>query len=323
MRKILIISVSLFAVMMMVLLTFAYFDQAELTTSTMKPKSSIKKIDGSQMIDYTIGDKIIQKIEQKHGDVLYEVKEDDAYSFDATSSYREQEIVAFNVDEKDKLHIKKTSSKEEFTSILEDTQLQQELWHRFTDLIPAENREMVNKFIIMTDGQDNMLAYVQQMYDENQWNLALDYQDAQNLNGLYATLIHEYGHLFSLNSYEYIDGKNCTTDEILDFCYRANSYLYEFYDTFWKGNVIKDWPGTSADENEALDFYDIYSEEFVTAYAATDVTEDFAESWMYFILSEKPESYQISDDKILFFYAYPELVLLRNEILNNLFEHYP
>jgi hypothetical protein len=44
------------------------------------------------------------------------------------------------------------------------------------------------------------------------------------------------------------------------------------------------------------------------------VEEDFAESFTWFILYDKPEGELVSHQKILFFYDYPELVAMRDEI---------
>ena len=56
----------------------------------------------------------------------------------------------------------------------------------------------------------------------------------------------------------------------------------------------------------------------MTEYAATNPSEDFAESFMVFVLKEKPIKSTITDQKILFFYDFPELVEIRDFIRSNL-----
>ena len=60
----------------------------------------------------------------------------------------------------------------------------------------------------------------------------------------------------------------------------------------------------------------------MTEYAATNPSEDFAESFMVFVLKEKPAKstadFIHKDQKILFFYDFPELVEIRDFIRNNL-----
>jgi hypothetical protein len=70
-------------------------------------------------------------------------------------------------------------------------------------------------------------------------------------------------------------------------------------------------------------FYKTYSDQFVTEYAATSPEEDIAEAWAFFILSPKPEQDSIANEKVLFFYEYPELVQLRQEILTPLCVKFP
>jgi hypothetical protein len=53
----------------------------------------------------------------------------------------------------------------------------------------------------------------------------------------------------------------------------------------------------------------------VDDYATTHPTEDIAESFAYFVFSPEPTGDSIKDQKIAFFYEYPELVKLRQSIL--------
>ncbi|HKJ37827.1 MAG TPA: hypothetical protein VJ972_03565, partial [Anaerolineales bacterium] len=71
------------------------------------------------------------------------------------------------------------------------------------------------------------------------------------------------------------------------------------------------------------DFYYKYEDQFISSYAATTLEEDIAESWSFFVLAPKPQPSSIANEKVLFFYDYPELVQLREEILNNLCEAFP
>ena len=74
---------------------------------------------------------------------------------------------------------------------------------------------------------------------------------------------------------------------------------------------------------EARDFCDEFlprniKAEFVTDYAPTSPAEDIAESWSFFVLKKKPASKTIANEKVLFFYEFPELVNLRSQIAHNL-----
>jgi hypothetical protein len=70
--------------------------------------------------------------------------------------------------------------------------------------------------------------------------------------------------------------------------------------------------------NALYQFYQAHSAEFVDDYAATHPTEDIAESFTYFVFSPKPAGASIKEQKIKFFYEYPELVQLREGILSGI-----
>ena len=56
----------------------------------------------------------------------------------------------------------------------------------------------------------------------------------------------------------------------------------------------------------------------MTEYAASNPDEDFAESFVAFVLKEKPTKSTTVDQKIRFFYDFPELVEMRDFIRSNL-----
>ena len=126
--------------------------------------------------------------------------------------------------------------------------------------------------------------------------------------------IHEFSHLLS---YEGIIGttepaNNRCHEYFSDFgCPPANSYLIDFMKEFW-----------SEDDLNALVVFDNDSiwtnkeilNNFVTDYAATSPAEDFAESFTFFVINEKPESQKLFDKKINYFYNFDYLVELREEI---------
>ena len=81
--------------------------------------------------------------------------------------------------------------------------------------------------------------------------------------------------------------------------FNALAELDQSSDRFWDG----------LDEFERK-----YGDRFVTEYAMTDPAEDMAETFMVFVLQDRPGGTGIADQKLLFFWDYPELVELRSEI---------
>ncbi len=115
----------------------------------------------------------------------------------------------------------------------------------------------------------------------------------------------------------------CTTYFPGEGCARPDSYIYLFYREFWTG-IHDEWLDIdSIEEQDRLldaleDFYWKYEGLFVSDYAVTNVEEDFAETFSAFVLNPRPEGSTIAEDKILFFYSFPELVQMRTQIAQGL-----
>ena len=235
---------------------------------------------------------------------------------------------------------------EEYLSDRDDRERHQTLWE-YTKLVFASEMSSVGTFMIMTDGVDETLASVYQMEtDPSLWTIAVDIVDSFNDDSaldtadLNHTMVHEFGHLLSLNSeqisvdIELIENQGdqdifdqkknqCETFFLQEGCTHGDAYINLFYTQFWPSlidefNEIDEIEDDEERDDAKEDFYFEYQDQFVTDYAATNVTEDFAESWAAFVLNDLPETDQIKDEKVLFFYDYPELEQIRQEILENL-----
>lgn len=71
---------------------------------------------------------------------------------------------------------------------------------------------------------------------------------------------------------------------------------------------------TNNDPDVAYAFYETHEEDFVSDYAATNVTEDFAESFAAFVLEAEPDSDSPLAQKLDFFWNVPEFVEIRAHI---------
>ncbi|MBN4070908.1 hypothetical protein JYT72_00230 [Crocinitomix catalasitica] len=209
-------------------------------------------------------------------------------------------------------------------------------WDIFYTIFPHEK---IDKYIIsmrlITDGKDGDLGGLNQL-DESlkKWELDIDTAD-MNLaqrDSMYVydylfTLVHEFGHLITLN----IEQMKPTKDEFqndkkgyltTEGYARQGGYLDLFVAEFWIGNLMEDWRRT--DEiyytDEWLDsiyaFYLRYPNRFVTDYAAENPAEDLAESWACYIFMIKAaeDDWTIKNKKTNFFSDFPELVSDRRHI---------
>ncbi len=223
-----------------------------------------------------------------------------------------------------------------------DVTLQTEAWDVFTTIIPAQDRQMVVQYNVFTDGVSNTLAAVDQRHDDpTKWILEIDVADLNDKDALLFTLVHEYAHLLTLDASQVIpdqqivdDPLNLSLQEEKDAacstfftgtgCSYADSYINAFYDRFWV-DINDEWKKIDMlqyGEDDILyfdglyTFYRTHQDQFVDDYSTTHPDEDIAESFAYFVFSPKPTGVSIKEQKISFFYEYPELVQLREHILN-------
>ncbi len=221
--------------------------------------------------------------------------------------------------------------------------LQEEAWQVFTTLIPPADRDMVVEFNVFTDGYSNTLAAVGQLSENpTAWMLEVDVADLEDTDSLIFTIIHEYAHLLTLNAeqvepdQELVDdpfnpewqiekGAACTYYFTGTGCSYKESYINVFYERFWL-DLEEEWSAIDVmqyDEDASLEYYEAlyafykaHQDQFVDDYSVTHPAEDIAESFTYFVFTPKPSGNSIKEQKIAFFYEYPELVKLRSDILN-------
>lgn len=222
----------------------------------------------------------------------------------------------------------------------ENIALQRSVWDVYTNLIPAEDRQMVTRFQVFSDGYSNTLAAVSPSYeDPSLWYLEVDIADLDDQEALLFTLIHEYAHLLTLNEAQIVPDIELALDYDLDLltekaaacetyftglgCSQPNSYIQAFYNRFWT-DINDEWGQADrlqydGDEiayyNALYSFYKQHQNQFVDDYAVTHPTEDIAESFAYFVFSPTPHGDTVRDQKLRFFYEYPELIQLREHIL--------
>ncbi len=227
-----------------------------------------------------------------------------------------------------------------------DAASQRSAWGLFTALIPADQRAMLSQFQIVTDGPGGVLSAVEQTAnDPRSWLLAIDIADASDTKNLSFTLLHEFGHLLTLSPAQVPPDPNIFNDPQSprqrnralaacpnyfpgEGCSLPDSYLNQFYARYWN-DIFEQWQSIDSIQDDVRrdsrldDFFHRYSDRFVDSYAATSPSEDIAETWAYYILNPKPVGSSIADQKLRFFYEYPELVSLREQILKRLCAVHP
>ncbi len=190
-----------------------------------------------------------------------------------------------------------------------------EVWALFVELVGEDTAgSSILQFKVGDAPESDTLAYVFQDRDPQYWTLVVNLATADDPELLVATLAHEYAHVFSYAPSEFDEkADSCATFEVVEGCAEPDSYLWVFYDAFWAGYA--EHPDLeNVDADIAYEFYLEHEEDFVSDYAATNIGEDFAESFMTFVLEESWSPSSPSGAKLEFFTQYPELVALREQM---------
>ncbi len=256
--------------------------------------------------------------------------------------YRETVLLSFKIVDNQlqqpKIHYVPDSLKP-----LQDVEKAEQIWRQFAAIIPPDARPQLTEFTLFTDGgEESLAAVIQTENDPTQWALNVDPQDTQDYGELILTMVHEYGHLLTLNDTQVLPDLNvfawpnnervlqqarekCTTYFTGEGCAREDAYIYAFYQEFW-ADIYDEWLAIDQIEDEdayyeALDaFYMEHRDQFISDYAATNPAEDIAESWAYYVLQPLPAiDNNIAAEKIRFFHRYPELQSLRMEIIARIY----
>jgi hypothetical protein len=290
---------------------------------------------------------ITQRIQDVNlGITAEEVEEDEQADFAGRDEDNGIYIASYLVSGEDLTDVQIEEVPTDLQDEQDDTASHERIWDYYTALIPADYRDTLSEFWIMTDGVDNVLAAVSQTYDDPAlWSLEVDIADSYDYDYLTFTLIHEFAHLLTLgpdqvppseaifnnpedNDIYLQELSACSNFFPGEGCANPDSYINEFHGAFWAG-IHDEWNEINLEEDDDVyyerldDFYYKYEDQFLTDYAVTHPAEDIAESFAFFVISDQPAGATIAEQKILFFYQYPELVDLRNEIVNNVCQSYP
>ena len=207
-------------------------------------------------------------------------------------------------------------------------------------IVPSQDMKKVVEIFPDSDGLDGTLAYVEPTNENgSNWKMAYDPADSFNSDGslknpqeLLTTLVHEYAHVLALNDSQVnfvspeVDVVRCEEGEVIldEGCGKKDAYLSLFIKDFWSESVREQTQLALVEGREeefSYELYDANPDEYLTEYAATNETEDFAESFALFVMrSDKPANNLVKNQKILFFYSRPELLSLRSHMRGGLLQ---
>jgi len=192
-----------------------------------------------------------------------------------------------------------------------------EVWEVFTRVAtPAFTSEVILSYGVGESRDSSLLAWVTQDSGAPEyWHLSVNLDGAQDLSYLLTTLIHEYAHILTLDLGQMPPLPDCALETPSQECWYDDAYLADFWSEFWAG-YGDDAPAADNGDGAVSDaFYAAHEEDFVTSYAASNVGEDIAESFMAYVIEPVPDpSLSTVAAKLAFFERYPELVAIRERI---------
>lgn len=164
------------------------------------------------------------------------------------------------------------------------------------------------------DVSSDTMAWVSRSESVEYWTFAANLAYAADDDDWMSTVVHEYAHILSLGP-ESADAFAVTCDTLWvgQGCLFPDADLLTFSDRFW--NRYTDAPDAlNVDADVADAFFSAHEGDFVDAYAATNVTEDFAESFLAYVSEDPVEGDDLLSQKIAFFGDYPRYVLVRERL---------
>jgi hypothetical protein len=173
----------------------------------------------------------------------------------------------------------------------------QQLWKVIQSVYPGKELAMLDRLVVFEAPADDDLEGEVWPDDakDTRWTLAVTLVDMGDL-GLAHTLVHELGHLLSLNTTE-VDpapepADGCATYDTGGGCSLPGSILDDYTANTWGESLLGTWYDIDAitdDKKRDKALADLYAKneaDFVDPYAATDPDEDFAETFAYWCLRE-------------------------------------
>lgn len=195
---------------------------------------------------------------------------------------------------------------------------------RFFELVPDEYDDYFIDFIVFDEAKNEFDGFVETVapYRDDTWRLGVSdsmFEFTSTSDFVEELFIHEFAHIIS---YEGIKGRaapsNTRCHEFFSNfgCPPANSYIIDFLNEFWSEDDLDEL--VDAAEGESIWTNRELRNKFVTDYASTNPTEDFAESFTFFVLEDRVKGSGEIADKINYFYDFDDLIKLRNEIRSEL-----
>src|SRR5690606_21097973 len=159
----------------------------------------------------------------------------------------------------------------------------------FSNIIPKKFRESLNKVFWVDAGRDAVFGVARDYRNPKNLILSLTQRNYGYKSEYKSYYIHEYAHMLTLNedqvkinewvwrSSDYTawarEESKCTTYFIWGWgCTDKDSYLFNYYHTFWKDIYYEH--SMIETEEDLFQFFEKYNSRFFNAYSTTSPEED-------------------------------------------------
>lgn len=175
-------------------------------------------------------------------------------------------------------------------------QFDKELWNIIQALAPSEAvRESIVELEVYYDQGSGFSASIGSVGGQlKQWRFTMNYASLGFFSVVPGLITHEYAHLLTYEPAQITTilndrnvEENCTTYFDDGFCFNSGSYIDTYFQNFWKDS--DSFIGRNRTASEALEYYLAHPNDFVSAYATTNVEEDFSDTLASYIFDENPE----------------------------------
>jgi hypothetical protein len=198
------------------------------------------------------------------------------------------------------------------------SQNDEKLWNLVVALLGTQNvqKHIVSFEVFNEENNDTAASVWRSDSNASQWHMNINSAFAtQDKKDLIRTVVHEYGHIITLSGDQVVGVSGaCPRIQLDEGCGNDDSYINAYYNQFWKNYGFEASSVGSISEDDAAELYNMEPKSFVSDYASTNITEDIAESFADFVTKSKPSGTEVMDQKVQFFYQYPSLVSLREQI---------
>ncbi len=190
-------------------------------------------------------------------------------------------------------------------------------WAQFVRLFgPGRIAEKVATVSFYDKASDDSDASVTRTtFDPQRFDLEINLARSQDPKEQAFTFVHEFAHTISLSGDQVPEVAGaCPRLRMEEGCARPGSYLQDWQTEFWDRYGATAPTASQGDEPVVRTFYEAHRGDFVDEYAATNVTEDFAETFAFWVVTASPAARGVAGEKVARLEARPELVALRDDI---------